>query len=423
MVPGIHVPSLPRRVRWSFIDQVLVSGASFLTGVLIARAEGFEAFGTYALVMVALQFLAGVQQSVVLSPMMSLFDQRGALATQRYLGALIVHQGALLLVFAAVLSVAWLAAAGTVAALPITLPVALGLLASSQVQEFARRHFFVTERPVLAFFSDLIAHGGRLVLVGLIAAEGTLVTQTVWQVMIATAIAGSLLVLPDLVRARIDRDGVRQVSRRHGPLSAWLLGNMVVSWFSETGFLLIVIGAVLGAAEVGGVRAVLNLVLVVNLVIQSLENFVPSTASRRLVGGGRTELRRYLLGVGVTGVSGILIITMLLMALAGPVMEFLYGHDVPGQVPMLAVFGLFLAMGLALSVANSGLRALETMREAFLLQLAAGVACVALMAPLSHAFGLAGALGIFLAARVVLTAGVLSALYRRSQPPGDGVLP
>ena len=99
--------SLPGRVRWSFVDQVLVSGVSFLTGVILIRALGLETFGVYALVMVGVQFLAGVQQSLILSPLMSLFEQRGEVTPSRYLAAVLAHQGALTLVILALLVVAW----------------------------------------------------------------------------------------------------------------------------------------------------------------------------------------------------------------------------------------------------------------------------------------------------------------------------
>ena len=417
---GILVLILPRRVRWSFVDQVLVSGASFLTGVILIRALGLEVFGAYALVLVGVQFLTGVQHSVILSPMMSLFDQRGDVSPARYLGAVVVHQLLLLALVGGLMVLAWLVAGEVMAGLAISAPVALALVASTQVQELVRRYFFVTERPGLAFLSDLVAHGGRLLAVSALAFWGGLSTELVWLVMIATGFAGCLFLLPDLVRAQVDRAGIALISARHGKLSFWMLGNMVVAWFSESGFLLIVVGAVLGTAEVGAVRAVLNLVLVVNLLIQSLENFVPSAASRHLVDGGMKALVSYLLRVGTAGALGILAIAVTLIVLAEPVMDLVYGSSVPGQVMMLAVFGLFLAMGYVTEVAYAGLRALSHLYPAFLMQLVAGVVCVALMVPAAQGFGIAGALLVLLLARVLLATQVIAILQRRVRVTDHG---
>lgn len=400
-----------------------MSGVSFLTGVILIRALGLETFGVYALVMVGVQFLAGVQQSLILSPLMSLFEQRGEVTPSRYLAAVLAHQGALTLVILVVMVVAWQLPDRWTGGLPLSLATAAFLVTCVQFQEFARRWFFATERPRLAVLCDAVAHGGRLLAIAALALPGILALETVWLVMIATSTAGFLFLVPDVVRAAWHRASLVQVTQRHRALSGWMVGNMVVAWFSETGFLLLVIGSMLGAAEVGAVRAVQNLILVVNLLIQSLENFVPSTASRRLVDGGPQALMAYLAKVGSAGALGILLVTAALVGLATPVMNVVYGHPVPGQEMILGAFGIFLAMGYVNSVVFAGLRALSHLHSAFLMQLAVSVACVGLMAPAAHMLGLAGALCVLLGARVVMTGMLLRILRGRTRAPAAAGAP
>ena len=407
--------TLPRRVRWSFIDQVLVSGASFLTGVILIRALGLEAFGVYALILVGLQFAAGVQEALILNPMMSLFDQRGQVSPQRYLGVVMVHQAALALLLLAVIGIAAMVPGLWGDSLPISPGVAALLVVCTQVQDLARRYFFVTERPARAFACDLVAHGGRLAIITGLALGGALSISVVWTIMITTALAGIVFLLPDLRGMQVDRTTVWQLTRRHQHVGGWMLATMLVAWFSESGFVLMVIGATLGMAEVGAVRAVQNLVMVLNVLIQSQENFVPSTASQRLVAGGPAALQGYLVRVGSVGALGMMAVVGALAVLAAPIMELLYGNSVPDQVPILLVFGVFLALGFLNSVVYAGLRALSYLQSVFLAHVLAGVVCIAFMPLATGWLGVLGALAVMLIARMVMTSQMVVILIRRTQ--------
>jgi O-antigen/teichoic acid export membrane protein len=241
--------------------------------------------------------------------------------------------------------------------------------------------------------------------------------------MIATALGGIVFLLPDLVRMQADRETVRALTLRHRHVGGWMLATMLVAWFSEGGFALMVIGATLGTAEVGAVRAVQNVVMVLNLLIQSQENFVPSTASQRLVSGGRPALRAYLVRVGSFGVAGMLAVVAVLALLAAPIMHLLYGHSVPDQVAILLVFGVFLALGFLNSVVYAGLRALSHLQSVFLAHVVAGVVCVALMPAAASWLGVLGALGVMLVARMVMTSQMVAILFRRIDASGTAVAP
>jgi O-antigen/teichoic acid export membrane protein len=402
---------------------LLVSGASFLTGVILIRALGLEAFGVYALILVALQFTAGVQEALILNPMMSLFDQRGDVPARRYLGVVLMHQTALSLCLLAVIGVAALVPGLWDASLPLSPGVAALLVVCTQVQDLARRYFFVTERPARAFACDLVAHGVRLVSIAGLALAGSLSIGLVWTIIIATALAGIVFLLPDLARVQFDRQTLQVLTLRHRHVGGWMLATMLVAWFSESGFALMVIGAVLGTAEVGAVRAVQNLVMVLNLLIQSQENFMPSTASQRLVAGGPLGLRAYLVRVGWIGTAGMLGVVALLALLAEPLMQLLYGHSVPDQVAILLLSGLFLVAGFLNSVVYAGLRALANLHAVFLTHVLAGIVCVALMPFAATGAGVLGVLGVMLLARLLMTSQMVAILLRRIGASAQAAVP
>jgi O-antigen/teichoic acid export membrane protein len=401
---------LSSRARWSLADQVLVSGANFLIGVLLIRSLGLEMYGVYSLVLIAIQFLAGIQVAAILSPMMSLFDQRGATSIETYLSAVLIHQVVLAIAVITCCLILALLPHGIVPSLPIDLAVAAALVITTQFQDLTRRFFYVTDRPVLAILSDLTAHGGRLAIIAWLAYSGTLSMPLVWMVIIGCSALSLAFVAPDLTRARFIRQDIAVITNKHKAMAGWMIGNTVVAWFSESGFVLLIVGAVLGPVEVGAARAIQNLILVVNLMIQSLENFVPSAAAKHLVNGGPAALRNYVGQISALGAGGIFIVTIIVMALNDQITQLVYNQSFPHQFLMLAIFGVFYAMGHVLAVVFAGLRALQFLQSAFWTQLFIGVGSLIATWFVASEWGVIGALFALLAARTLMT-GQLSYLF------------
>lgn len=406
---------LPERARWSFIDQALVSGVNFLTTVLLVRALGLEEFGVFSMVIIAVQFLGSLQGAGILAPMMSLFDQRGDVSRASYLGAVLYHQ---CLFSAAVIVVVFLVSAciGLFVALPKPIDFFLvALLAiTTQVQDLSRRFFYVTERPALALSSDLIAYGLRLVVLVVLAVGGLLTIDLVWVVIIGASVAALVLWVPDLAELDTSWPAIKKVTDRHRKMAGWLVGNRIVGWFSDSDFFFLVLGSVLGPAALGAIRAVQSIVLVVNLLLQSLENFVPSAATKALMQGGGKALLRYVADISLFGVAGISAVVVLLMIFVDPILTLMFNRTFPDALAILAILGAHLALVHVTMVVLAGLRALESMRSAFVAQVAvAAVSLVAVWYP-THAWGVMGALSTLLAARILLTSQLALLLRRRA---------
>jgi O-antigen/teichoic acid export membrane protein len=408
------ISGVPERARWSFADQVLISGVNLLTGVLLVRALGLHDFGVFTLALIGIQFLASLQSSGILAPMMSIFDQRGAISQASYLAAVLLHQAFLLaLVGVAIFIASFVPRA--VAETPIGFGLAAAVIATTQFQDLARRYFYVTERPARAFLSDTIAYGARLAVLAVLAFRGLLTMDLVWVVIAATSAAAFLLLLPDILRVRVAvRAEVTEVTRRQGRIAGWLLGNTVVGWFSESNFVLLIVGAALGPVSLGAVRAVQILVQMANLLLQALENFVPSAATKSLVEGGAPALLRYVNRIASLGAAALVIMTIILMLLADPILTLLYGQTFPDQLAILAILGAYAAFGHVATIALAGLRALAIMRPAVLIQAVIAVISLAVAWPLATTWGVLGALGGVLAARGALTGSWMLLLRQKA---------
>ncbi len=412
MVPFVRIPE---RARWSFIDQILVSGVNFLTTVLLVRALGLQEFGVFSMIIIGVQFLAGLQSAAILGPMMSLYDQRGDVSRSSYLAALLLHQGlcgAMVIVIVFLVSIFFSRLVTLTESIDFLLVTLLAI--STQLQDLSRRFFYVTERPVRAFASDIIAYGARLVVLGFMAAGGFLTIDLVWIAIIATSVAALALMIPDLIELDTTWLAIKRVTDRHRKIAGWLVGNKIVGWFSDSDFFLLVIGGLLGPAQLGGVRAVQSVVLVVNLLLQSLENFVPSAATKALVQGGGKALLRYVADVSFYGVAGIFAVVVLLMVFVDPILMLMFKGGFPDALFILAILGTHQALVHVTMAVTAGLRALESMRGAFVAQAAvAAFALVFVWSP-TQAWGVMGGLSTLLVARILLTSQLALLLRKRA---------
>ncbi len=416
---SLGLSRIPYRARWSFIDQVLVSGVNVLTGIILVRALGLHDFGVFSLATLVMLFVGGVQVGIT-SPMMSLFDRRETLGQSSYLATVLLHQTALSAVSAIVIILAPALFPQIATVAPFNFYLVAAVLAASQFQDLARRFFYVSERPIHAFSCDLVAYGARLAIIAALAWQGALTVDRVWLVIVVTAVASLLFLTPDFARWNATWSEIKEITRRHMGIAGWLVGNTMTWWFTESGFILLVVGAVLGPVQLGAARAVQNLVSLANPLVLSLENFAPSAATKALMSGGPSALLKYVGNVALVGAGGILLLTVVLTLFVDPILSFVYGQTFPHAAAINAILGACVAIAYATSVVYAGLRALERVRATFFFQAVMGAICLATAWPIAETWGVVGALSALLVARIamaVLFAWSLMSHARRAERP------
>jgi O-antigen/teichoic acid export membrane protein len=179
-------------------------------------------------------------------------------------------------------------------------------------------------------------------------------------------------------------------------LSKWLAGSSILSILSGNLFV-IVVGSLLGAAEVGALRAAQNLFGAVGMLSQGLQNVVPIQAARRLAGGGIASLVSYLRFAAMVTGGLAMVISMVIWAAPEFWLRLFYGPGFAGYGYLLVWYSLiFILLTLELPL-SAGLRALEATRPDFVAY-AAGIAFASAAAlPFIKLFGLTGAvLGLLL---------------------------
>jgi O-antigen/teichoic acid export membrane protein len=388
---------LVERLRLPLVlaDQGLVSGATFLSTILLARFLGVEDFGRFTLVWIAVLFVNSLQFSAVMQPMMSIGAKHAESEAPAYYGAVVVQQFAVSILAFLALVAGVAASAAIVPAWGIrslALPLGIAMFAG-QFQDFFRRYLFVRYRPLAALTNDGIRYLGQVVL--LYAADrlaGTLTIATALWIMAAAAMLGTAHGMLCLEKLTWNGGVLRKTIERHWRLAKWLVPSTLISWCTGHVFLLTA-GVVLGAATVGVLRAAQTIVFgVVQILLIAMDNFAPTQASEIFHRQGRAALSRYLKGLTWKCGSIVLLLLLLIDANAASIARLAYGSQYPAVGYLLLGFSAVNILPLLAKILHVWALAIESTEIEFV-SWAAAAAFTAVAAYPFVAFG--GIIGVF----------------------------
>lgn len=317
-----------RHANWALTDQTVVSGSNFITGVLLARVLGPEAFGMFVLLQALMIYVNSFQFALIFQPMMSAAPQLPGPDRDKYLQGVFALQLSLSCVLGiAVAAVALFAHAfgleKLVGLAPSVIVALIAAMLAFQLQDWQRRYYFVQEYPKGAFLNDLISYGSQVVLLVLVLLGGRLNVASAFWIIAVTSFAAFLIgflhdrVQPVFSHARAVLSEGWRTGRDY--LMAWQL-----QWMGTQGVLMIGAGAV-GAQAAGGVRAAQNIIGPINILFQAMENVVPVIAARHYGQTGLAGLSHYIWRITSIGTALLLPLLLALTLLAAPLTHFLYG--------------------------------------------------------------------------------------------------
>lgn len=391
-------------------DQALVSGASFVTTMLLVRALGLDGFGRFSLAWMAVVFAQALQLACVGTPMATLGPKERPEDAPAY------HADVLRLELAflgAVLAV------GLGAGLPIARAFGveldgreLGALAAFALarlaHDFVRQRAFVREERGLALRIDAAATCVQLGLVATLAFAGRLDPVGALACLAAGSAAGVVAGARHLGPWSVRPGALRRAFARHEGMARWLVALAVLQWFTSNAFGLAA-GAVLGPAALGAVRAGQTVLGVLHVGLLAIENVVPVRAAalsaRATAGAAAAYLAR------VAWIGGACTVSLsALVALAAPqIAGVVYGAAAPETVLAVRVFAVHYVAVFLITVATIRLRTQERTRPMFVAQALGALFALAAARASVEAFGLGGALaGMVLQQVLVLLVLVLA---------------
>lgn len=387
-----------RKGMLSVFDQAVVSGTSFVTSVLIGRLCSPQELGVYYLALSVVLFIRGIQEQIISAPFSVYCHRHRKEELAAYTGSALAHEGLLLLVTVAGLSVGAVVFSGDLLAdvVPGGLPAAavwavVGAAPFLLFREYLRQLVFARLALRTAILLDVAVAVVQLGGLALLALFDRLTVGNAYLVMggaCATAALGWWSLPREPVR--LQRSRIVPDWKRNWKFSRWALASHLVG--CSTPYLLPwFVAAVDGTAATGILAACNTLVGLANAFMMGLGNYLTPKSAQSFAAGGipalRSVLRKTLILFGLS-IGGFALVSVF----AGNWMAVLiYGRQYAGAGPILAVLAFGLLAGSIGMTAGNGLWAIERPAANFRADVCALMATVVSAALLTPPYGVLGA--------------------------------
>ncbi|MBL8327781.1 MAG: hypothetical protein JNJ71_02945 [Rubrivivax sp.] len=337
-----------------------------MTTIAVARNLAGDGFGAFSLAITATLFLSNVHRATFTQPLNVLAATEARdLVAARLLALLKAHW--LLLIPSAMV----LAGVGA-SFFPdpwIALP-AFFYFAAFALQETVRRYWYTVRELGKATVNDAVSYGGQLICVLALAHLDFLSPSTALLAMGATSLVAFFLGIAQVRPASAATTvSMRELARQHWPLSKWLILTVLALWGAGHAYPLLMVP--LGAAAVAAYAASRNLLSALSLVVQSISNYIPSTAAATLQTEGLPALRRKVAMTSLIGTVCCAAFVAFAFAFALPVLQLAYGGRYDHAASDFGILAVGTACGLMGALFGAFALALGDSRSSFLANLGA----------------------------------------------------
>lgn len=389
-------------IAYSFADQALAVGATFLANVMLARTQTKEEYGLFALSYSVFTFLAALHNSALLEPCTVYGSGRYRNRFPEYLWLMVrinAFVGLLLtiVVLAACLLLYW-AAPQYVSRALLGLGLTVGFLLSGM---FLRRVFYLQRQPAFAAQASLICFVTVACALWLVAKVHLLNGFAVFMILALGWITAGLSVGRKLALGHSGSSFLASEPnywREHWKYSKWVFATAFVFQLTTQGYYWIVAGFV-SVKDVAGLRVMQLLIAPIDQVFIALSFLVIPTLAARYASNRMGSFLSFSKRYGMAVVGATTLFALFLRLTGRPLMHWLYAGKFDDLAPMLYILAFLpLTMGIG-NVMSSALNAAEKPKLVFLAYLCSGAATLLGGIPLVIHFGLRGAvLGLLLSA-------------------------
>ena len=366
---------LAGRNTWALADQVLISGANFLTVVLPKRAMSETEFGTFSLVYSVLLLANIVQSTLLTQPHNVLAVSRKGDDYRTYTTATALTQVALAVFLAvAMAGVAGVGYARHAAVAPMLLAMVPAIV-GWQLQEFCRRVLYTEGRFAAAFWNDAVSYGGQtLAVMGLYAmdrrAGGGWLTgpSALYSLSVTSVLAsawGAWQIRGSLSRA-VERSALWAAVRDNWSFGGWLLGGEMLQWVSSLQMYMWLTAEMLGVAAAGDLRLAQTLFGPMRIFTFYLGNVLPIRFARELDGAGHGAVHRMFVKACAQVLPLLAMYCVAVAVFRGPLIHAASGGKFSGPAIVLTLYAAYTFVSYLPVLLASVLTAKRVTRPVFL---------------------------------------------------------
>ncbi|MCK5023907.1 MAG: hypothetical protein KAS04_07055, partial [Candidatus Aenigmarchaeota archaeon] len=288
------------------IDQALVSGTNFITGLVLARILGIDAYGLFILLAGVTLFASSMQNAIIISPMMVHGPSYKKGASQNYYQTTAILQTVLTLVFFLLILIIGTILNNTLLDSRLNnliLPLALAT-SGFLLQEYYRKYFFSVNKTIQALVNDSLSYGIQLI--SIIAVHyfyGIEVESCLYIMAITSFIAvihGTIISGLFYIISKITYTNIKDTIAKHWAFGKWLIARNMTYWLS-TQMVIYMTGIFLSISAVGAMGAARNIVGIINILFLALNNFATPRASKIYASQGINGLSKYMRRLSLIG--------------------------------------------------------------------------------------------------------------------------
>lgn len=273
---GGPLQKLLQRASWNLFDQILSALTNVALSFVVARQVSAASFGAFSVGFIIFGLVIGLQRALIGQPLSirhtTLDDSTMHSVSESALGAALGVTIPVSIIVAAVGLVIGHALGHTLLALAVVLP---GLI----VQDTCRMVFFAQRRPRRAAANDAAWAVVQFAAIAVLLAAGA---DEPWEFVLAWGGAATVCAVGGVAVLRAWPHVLRTVTwiREHASLGGYLFAEYLLGIGVYQGGILLV-GAFLGQANIGSLRAALVLLGPLGIVSTAMSTFLLPEVSRR----------------------------------------------------------------------------------------------------------------------------------------------
>lgn len=390
------------RVIFTFADQAVVSGSSFLCGVIVARFTSKEQFGLYGLGMTLVMIAAELQSAIVSTPQTVFGPKYNGERNRQFQGSMLVKLLLLATVNAALLSIGSLNAKllGKPDLSHVMAALAVGVTAM-HLWTFSRVAFFAHLRPGGALLVDTISCLCQLAALWYLKQNNMLSAWTAWGVISLMALAPSLgFLVYWKPKMHFSFAGAKEDFRITWHQTRWILASSIL-WVGGMHLYPWVIEVVAERSEVAVWTACFAVAAIGNPLMYGVMNMLGPQIAHRHAALPISQFQMYAWRATAAFVGVMAIFALSVTVLANWLMTHIYGAEYGGHTLIVALLAFGLVARVPGFVASRGLFVLQRADLELANNIAPLVVLLVLGVLLTHRMGAAGAALSLLIAQVI----------------------
>lgn len=300
-------------------DQVVVSGSSFLSNILVARSLGITDYGVFSALLLIQLFLLSLQQSTSSGIYQVLFGRLDASIQKKYNSGLFYTQ---IIIYSILVLIAFgfsrIVTSELKIDITVFLPAAVSIILYL-LQDFLRKILITREQESKALWIDVITNVLQLSLFGIFAFTGHLNLSIVFWVIgltfIPSVIAGIIWLKPGVPKI----SSIAFALKTHQQHSGWMFLSALLQWFAGN-FFVVAAGWWLGLAALGALRLAQYIFGLLNVMIQAIENYALPKGSTLQSSG--QDFKKFLVRIFIKTSAAVIPLLILLSVFAKQLLLF-----------------------------------------------------------------------------------------------------